>query len=110
MAGELIVPSSVAQELMHGPATDPARQFVNGMGASMVRNDVSVPPSILAKKLGAGESAVLAYALTKPGCKPGCEAIVDDLAARRAASALGVPFRGTLGVILTAKQRGLIAS
>jgi len=34
--------------------------------------------------------------------------IVDDLAARRCAVALGIPVRGTLGLVLTAKQRGTI--
>lgn len=40
---------------------------------------------------------------------PGAEAIVDDLAARRCAKVLGIPFRGTLGLVLLAKQRGRIA-
>ena len=34
--------------------------------------------------------------------------IVDDLAARRCAATLGIPVRGTLGFILTAKKRGVI--
>ena len=38
----------------------------------------------------------------------GVEAILDDLAARRCAAALGVPVRGTLGIVLVARQRGLI--
>jgi predicted nucleic acid-binding protein len=33
---------------------------------------------------------------------------VDDLAARRCAATLGVPVRGTLGLVLIAKQRGEI--
>ncbi|HID56261.1 TPA: DUF3368 domain-containing protein [Candidatus Poribacteria bacterium] len=33
---------------------------------------------------------------------------IDDLAARRCASTLGIPVRGTLGLVLIAKQRGLI--
>jgi predicted nucleic acid-binding protein len=36
------------------------------------------------------------------------EAIIDDLAGRRCASLLGIPVRGTLGIVLTAKKRGLI--
>ena len=36
-------------------------------------------------------------------------AIIDDLAGRRCASSLGIPLRGTLGLVLAAKQRGLIA-
>nr|WP_267871621.1 DUF3368 domain-containing protein [Nostoc sp. CHAB 5715] len=33
---------------------------------------------------------------------------MDDLAARRCAAVLGIPVRGTLGIVLTAKQRGKI--
>jgi predicted nucleic acid-binding protein len=35
-------------------------------------------------------------------------AILDDLAGRRCAAALRVPVRGTLGLVLLAKQRGRI--
>ena len=54
--------------------------------------------------LGEGESAVLARAYAHPGT----EAIVDDLAARRWATTLGIPIRGTLGLVLMAKQKGII--
>ena len=54
--------------------------------------------------LGAGESAVLAWAHAHPGSL----AIVDDLAGRRCAAALRIPVRGTLGLVLVAKQRGRI--
>lgn len=40
----------------------------------------------------------------------GTEVIIDDLAGRRCAEALGIPVRGTLGIVLTAKKRGLIPS
>ncbi|MEH2009054.1 MAG: DUF3368 domain-containing protein [Nostoc sp.] len=33
---------------------------------------------------------------------------MDDLAARRCAAVLGIPVLGTLGIVLTAKQRGKI--
>lgn len=39
---------------------------------------------------------------------PGTEAIIDDLAGRRCAASLNIPVRGTLGVVLVAKRRGLI--
>jgi predicted nucleic acid-binding protein len=54
--------------------------------------------------LGAGESAVLTWGYVNPGT----EVIVDDLAARRCAAALGIPVRGTLGLVLTAKQQGIL--
>ena len=39
---------------------------------------------------------------------PGSEAILDDLQARRCAAAHRLPVRGTLGLVLVAKQRGVV--
>ena len=39
---------------------------------------------------------------------PGTVIIVDDLAARRCAAGHGISVRGTLGLVLTAKKRGMI--
>ena len=55
-------------------------------------------------RLGAGESSVLALASEHPGT----EAIIDDLAGRKCAASLNIPVRGTLGIVLVAKKRGLI--
>jgi predicted nucleic acid-binding protein len=50
-----------------------------------------------------GESAVIASALD---LRTGV--VLDDRTARRCARALGLPLIGTLGVIVRAKQRGVI--
>jgi predicted nucleic acid-binding protein len=63
-----------------------------------------VPEQILGWGLGPGESSVLALAYANQGM----EAIIDDLAGRRCASLLGIPVRGTLGIVLAAKKRGVI--
>lgn len=39
---------------------------------------------------------------------PGAEAIIDDLAGRKCAPRLSIPVRGTLGIVLIARNRGLI--
>lgn len=49
---------------------------------------------------------MIAWALSNRGTI----AIIDDLAARRCASALSVPVRGTLGLVLVARRRGVISS
>ena len=67
---------------------------------------VSVAASIAAWDLGAGESAVLSYALTHPNYT----AIVDDAAARRCAISLNIPTLGTGGLIVLAKKKGIISS
>ena len=54
--------------------------------------------------LGTGEKQVLALALEKPRSL----AILDDLMARRYASFLGIRFTGTLGILLKAKEKGLL--
>jgi predicted nucleic acid-binding protein len=56
--------------------------------------------------LGLGESEVLSWAIHHPGY----EAIIDDLAVRKAAKILQIPVRGTLAVIVLAKQMGHISS
>ncbi len=66
---------------------------------------VPVPSVIQAWDLGDGESAVLAWAHSHPGST----AIIDDAAARRCADTLNIPLRGTLGLSLLAKQRGVVA-
>ena len=64
----------------------------------------TIPAAIVAWRLGAGEASVLALAAEHPGT----EAIVDDLAGRRCAASLNILVRGTLGIVLVAKRRGLV--
>jgi predicted nucleic acid-binding protein len=40
--------------------------------------------------------------------EPGREVIIDDLAGRRCAASLDISVRGTLGIVLLAKQQGRI--
>ena len=52
----------------------------------------------------AGEAECLALAMENPGSL----LILDDLQARALASANGLPFTGTLGLLVEAKARGLV--
>src|SRR5947207_2047660 len=56
--------------------------------------------------LDLGEQSVLTLALKRPGSR----VVLDDGQARKAAQRLGLPMVGTVGVIVVAKQRGLIAA
>jgi predicted nucleic acid-binding protein len=94
----LVVPAGVAHELAAGPEADPARQWLAGPGRDWVHDIEEIDPLIATWDLGRGESHVLTWALRHPGC----EAILDDLAARKCAAALSIPVRGTLGVLLLA--------
>jgi predicted nucleic acid-binding protein len=60
---------------------------------------------VLAWNLGAGERSVLSIALTDPDC----EAILDDRSARRCAQAMSIGVRGTLGLVILAKQIGSLS-
>lgn len=103
---EIVVPQTVAAEILQRGATDITAQAIRQNDWLKVLPTPAVPPEIIAWSLGAGESAVLSWALTNINT----EAIIDDLAARRCAAALQIPVRGTLGIVLTAKQRGEIAA
>ena len=68
--------------------------------------DAGMLPQVRGWDLGAGESAVLEWALANHPAR----AIIDDYAARKLAGVLAVQVKGTLGLALLAKQRGIIPS
>src|SRR5262249_33772914 len=100
----VVVPASVTDEIQRRGPTDVTAQALQNSAWIIRIEDPPIPRIIQAWDLGEGESAVLAWAYRHPGM----EAIIDDLAGRRCAAALGIPLRGTLGLILTAKRRGRI--
>ncbi|NQU81483.1 MAG: DUF3368 domain-containing protein [Bacteroidetes bacterium] len=61
---------------------------------------------ILESFLDSGESSALALALEKENCL----LILDDIKGRREARQLKIHFTGTLGVLVIAKEKGLIKS
>ncbi len=102
LASLLVVPVAVADEILAGPE-DPAHvALASGWGS---RRHAKVPGSVAEWGLGKGESAVIALCLELPAT-----AVLDDRSARRCAKALRVPVIGTFGVIIRAKQQGLIGS
>ncbi|MGH9901571.1 MAG: DUF3368 domain-containing protein [Pyrinomonadaceae bacterium] len=101
---EIVVPETVAAEIGRRGPSDPTAQAIAGTPWLVVLRTPPATPEILAWGLGPGESSVLAWAHAYPKT----EVIIDDLAARRCAAAFQIPVRGTLGLVLTAKQRGLI--
>ncbi|MEH2307876.1 DUF3368 domain-containing protein [Nostoc sp.] len=101
---EILVPSAVAVEIQQRGVEDPTVAALSQTNWLTVVETPPTPEIIQSWDLGKGESSVLTWAYTHPGT----EAIMDDLAARRCAAVLGIPVRGTLGIVLTAKQRGKI--
>jgi len=105
LAGDtVVVTTSVATEIRRRGPADLTAQAIQNTAWVVLVEDPPIPGLIQAWDLGQGESSVLAWAYTHLGT----EAIIDDLAARRCTAALGIPVRGTLGLVLTAKRRGRI--
>ena len=100
LADEIAVPDAVAYELNAGPDDDPARNWLAKSNAPLV-NVSNIPSELLAWDLGAGETAVLAHALANPNWT----AVLDDNAARKCARSFSIPVKGTLAVVILAKQR-----
>jgi predicted nucleic acid-binding protein len=106
LADQVWIPDAVAREVSYGkdPA-DPARCWV-ARQSSLIHPAPAISPFLMAWDLGAGESAVIS--LTE--ATPGAVAVLDDLAARRCAQAIGLKIIGTLGLVLMAKRADVIPS
>lgn len=105
-ADTVLVPVAVADEIQERGSADPTARALKASTWIEVIEAPVITPEIQAWDLGPGESAVLETARARVGS----EAIIDDLAGRRCAAALSLPVRGTLGLVLSAKRRGLVPS
>lgn len=103
---EAVVPAVVVAEIMAGPTDDPARQLFQVNDYLPIVETHNTPPELLAWDLGAGETTVLTHALANPGWT----AVLDDNAARKCARSFDIPVKGTLAVVILARQKGLIPS
>jgi predicted nucleic acid-binding protein len=103
---EIVLPQAMLKEVVAAGAEDvAAKQVPITPWLTLVAESV-VDPRVAAWDLGAGEAAVLSYALSSPGYR----AMVDDRAARRCAKSLEIPVLGTGGMLVLAKRRGLVPS
>jgi predicted nucleic acid-binding protein len=104
LSPRIIVPIAVLEEVRAGQAKDGTAALALAWSAERRVPNVVIPASIEHWDLGRGESQVLSYALDG-----GRWVVLDDLAARRCAASYGLAVIGSLGVVLRAKQRGLLA-
>ena len=102
LAREVVVPEQVAAEVSR--VGDEASRALTDSAFTIAQ--VQPHPLVVPWGLGSGETAVLSFAKSQRQFV----AVVDDLAARRCASSIGVLCRGTLGLVLLAKTRQLIPS
>ena len=104
LAGRVIVPPAVVQELAAGRAQGLNVPDVASLDWIEVRLPSSVAATPLVTDLGAGETQVLALALESAAAL----VLLDDRLARRVAASLGLTVEGTLGLLLDAKRAGLV--
>jgi predicted nucleic acid-binding protein len=106
LIGEVIVPWEVGQELAAGHTKDATWQEIHTLhGIQHRSHGIPVHP-LLAAQIDMGEAAVIQTALDEAHDA----VILDDLKARRIAQTLGLQVTGTLGILLQAKQSGLLPS
>lgn len=101
---EIVVPKTVAEEIRRRGPDDLTVQAIEKTAWLKVVGAPPIPNIIQTWDLGEGEASVLAWGYAFPGTV----IIVDDLDDRRCAATLEIPLRETLGLILTAKKRGVI--
>ncbi len=104
LAKEIVVPPAVEEEIQAGKALGLDLPDLRGIEWLTVRHPASRPAVPLVHDLGPGETEVLMLGLESPGAI----LILDDGLARRVAASLEIPFTGTLGLLLDAKQSHLI--
>ena len=102
--GHITVPEAVEKELKEGQAQgEDVPQLENYPWVEI--KSVSMPRYLqLIADLGPGESEVLALATNHPSAL----VILDDKLARRIAEMQGFRLTGTAGVLVQAKQKGLV--
>jgi len=103
-ATRVLVPAPVAEEISARGMDDVTATAIRENRWMEIVPEPAVPDEIAAWGLGRGESSVLAVAAANPGMT----AIIDDLSGRKCAACLHLPVRGTLGIVLAAKRRGII--
>ena len=103
---DLLIPQPVADEIFAKGKDDITVKTIKNTEWLKIVDAPTIPDIILKWGLGKGESSVLSLAYLNRAK----EAVIDDLAARKCASLLNIPVRGTLGIILVLKKRRIIKS
>ncbi len=106
IVGSIIVPPAVLVELDVGITKGLDLPKPENLKWVRIQAPISAKAASLITDLGPGESQVLMLALEMPGSV----ALLDDALARRVAIAKGIPIKGTLGLLLDAKNEGYLTS
>jgi len=101
----IVTPEAVWQEILSGPRIDRAVQLLPGFDW-LKRVHVTPAATVVRWDLGAGETAVLSFAIEQRAYI----SVLDDLLAKKCARSLGLPTLGTGALLILAKEHGLIES
>ncbi len=100
----VIVPDSVAQEIQRGALQGVDLPDLGQLPWVTIQTTSAPADSRIPAKLGHGEREVLCWALQTPDAL----VLLDDAEARKQAKSLGLPFTGTLGVLIKARRAGRV--
>jgi predicted nucleic acid-binding protein len=104
LADEVVIPMAALAEVAAGDPDGSLVRAIEQNGSLQLAPDIPLPDLVSGWDLGAGESQVLALALTFHAA----ECVLDDRQARRCAKTLDLPTLGTFGLILRARRLGVI--
>ena len=104
MFGKAYVPAEVDEELRKGREEGIELPDLEEVDFIEVIEARETPLTKLVRDLGKGETAVILLGLENPNSL----LVLDDYLARRVARELGVKVTGTAGILISAKQEGLI--
>lgn len=103
--GQVCIPQAVYEEVVvHGKGEPGAREVDETEWVKTVEVKDRLAVSLLREELAAGESEAIVQAQELNACY----VLIDDRIARRKARLIGLRMTGTLGVLLMAKDAGLI--
>lgn len=105
LAGVLVIPAAVVREVSVRKKEEATLMaFLESTPSLQIQPDSELHPEILAWDLGSGESQAISLAAQLSANR----VVLDDQAARRCANALNIRVIGSLGVVMLAKQKGVI--
>jgi predicted nucleic acid-binding protein len=107
VVGEVVVPASVFQECTSDPMKPGAKILTLAAKSGQIRVHEDVPSDDFqaqASILDQGERSAMALAKLL-----GCAVLMDEKLGRHIAANHGIPIIGSAGVLIAAKQQGLIS-
>lgn len=104
LSDQLIIPLGVYEEITYHKYSDKAKEWIEQQNKAIFHK-TSVPEAISAWNLGKGESQVISISY-KNNCS--IPVVIDDKPARKCAEIYKIKVKGTLSIIINAKNEGLI--